>query len=83
LQVDPRPRLVPVGDRRKRNRLDEANQVRRDSHAHIVPAAQQLTADSAARLDITTTSLACQHKPHRGFLAFHFYVVSSHSDNGS
>ena len=57
-------RLRPVGDRRKPSRLGEANQVRRDGHAHFVPAAQQLTTDGGAGLDIAASSMACQHKFH-------------------
>ncbi len=59
-------RIQPVGDRRKSSRLDEANQVGRDSHAHFVPSAQQLTTDSSARLDIAASSITGQHKFHRG-----------------
>jgi pimeloyl-ACP methyl ester carboxylesterase len=60
----PRPRIQPVGDRRKPSRLGEADLVGRDSHAHIVPSAQQLTADSNAGLDIAARSIACQHEFH-------------------
>ena len=60
------PCIRPVGDRRKPSRLGEANLVRRDSHAHFVPSTQQLTADSDAGLDIAASSIACQHKFHRG-----------------
>ena len=47
-------RIQPVSDRRKPRRLGEANQVGRDGHAHVVPSAQQLTADGDGGLDITT-----------------------------
>ena len=52
------PAIRPVGDRRKPGRLDEANQVRRDGHAHFVPSAQQLPADGGAGLDIAASPIA-------------------------
>jgi hypothetical protein len=58
----PRPRIQPVRDRRKPSRLGEADLVGRDSRAHFVPSAQQLTADSNAGLDIAARSIACQRE---------------------
>ena len=48
-----------VGDRRYPSRLDEANQVRRDGHEHVVATMQQLTADGGAGLDIATSYVTC------------------------
>jgi hypothetical protein len=64
VHVLPRPRRQPVRDRRNASRLDEPNHVWCDSHANLVPAAQQLAAESDARLDIATTSVACQREFH-------------------
>ncbi len=74
LRVDFQPRLNirPVADRRKPGRLGEGDQVRRDGHAHVVPAAPQLTPESHAGLDIAASSVERQHKFHRVVLALHF-----------
>src|ERR1700744_619352 len=61
---EPALRFRPVGDRRNPSRLDEANNVWRDSHAHVVPSAQQLAPDGGAGLDIAASSPHRQHKPH-------------------
>ena len=47
----------PESDPRRPGGLGEANQVRRDGHAHVVPAAQQFGADGGARLGIATTAV--------------------------
>ena len=59
-----------VGDRSRPGRLDEVNHFRRDSHVHVMPAANQLTADSDIGLDFATGSPVCQHKFHRGSWPF-------------
>ncbi|BBY06282.1 hypothetical protein MNVI_16000 [Mycobacterium noviomagense] len=75
-------RIRSVGDRRKADRFGEANQLRWDGHAHVVPTLQELTANSDARFDIATASPARQHKSHYVIVAFHcpmgFSTRSSH-----
>jgi hypothetical protein len=48
-----RLRVRSEGDRSKPRRLDEAKHVRRDRHAHVVTASQQLPTDGDAGLNIT------------------------------
>ena len=51
-------RIQLVRYRLKPSRLDEADQVARDGHAHFVPPAHQFTPDGDAGLDLTASSIA-------------------------
>ena len=69
-----------VGDRGRPGRFDEVNHFRRDGHVHVMPAANQLTADGHIGFDLATRSPVRQHKFHRrgsfppGSLRYHGFA---------
>lgn len=57
VHVLPDPHIGPARHRSKPGLLGEADKVGWNDHVHIMSAAQQLSADSNTRLDITTCSI--------------------------
>ncbi len=55
-----------VRHRRKSNRLREADQVRRDCHAHFVTPTLKFPSDSNGGFDIAPRAITCHGKFHEG-----------------